>query len=117
MNDSKPAFAYNYLGQLHIFESEIPLPTGETTLQCQVNYDGDGTGKGATIRLMMNDQLVAEGKLAATIASRFAVDEGSDVGMDRGSPVLKQVVGNKRYSAFNGQIKQVTLEVAPQKSE
>ena len=64
---------------------------------------------------MVNDQVVAEGKLAATVASRFAVDEGSDVGMDRGSPVLKRTVGTSRYDAFDGKIERVILEVQPEK--
>ena len=115
VEDSKPAFAYNYVGDVFDIKSDRPLPAGESTIACNVDYDGGGKGKGATVRLMVNDQVVAEGKLDATVASRFAVDEGSDVGMDRGSPVLKRAIGTLRYDAFDGKIERVILEVQPEK--
>ncbi len=62
----------------------------------------------------MAGKVVAEGRLEATIASRFAIDEGTDIGMDRGSPVLQRCIGQSRYSAFDGTIKKITLQVYPE---
>ena len=57
---------------------------------------------------------VASGRLDATVASRFSIDEGADIGMDRGSAVTQRTIGGKRFSAFNGVIEKVTLQIEPE---
>ena len=66
------------------------------------------------MRLLLNDTEVASGRLDATVASRFSIDEGADIGMDRGSAVTQRTIGGKRFSAFNGVIEKVTLQIEPE---
>ena len=114
VEEGYPAFAYNYLGEVSKFVSHTPLSPGVNTLECEMKYDGGGKGKGADVELRMAGKMVAEGRLEATIISRFAIDEGADVGMDRGSPVLQRSIGQSRYSAFDGTIKKITIQVYPE---
>ena len=86
-------------------------------IRFELDYDGGGAGKGADVRLKLNGDVVAEGRLEKTIASRFSIDEGADVGLDRGSAVTIQSVGPRRYSAYGGQIDKVTLEIYPKSSD
>ena len=108
-----PAFAYNYLGAVQAFRSRQPLPPGKSTISVDIKYDGGGVGKGADVRLLLNDTEVASGRLDATVASRFSIDEGADIGMDRGSAVTQRTIGGKRFGAFNGVIEKVTLQIEP----
>ena len=113
--DGYPAFAYNYLGEVQTFISRKPLNSGSSKICCEMDYEGGGSGKAANVRLLIGEEVVARGKLEATIASRFAIDEGSDVGMDRGSPVNQKVIGGNRYSAFDGKIKKISIAIDPSK--
>ena len=108
-----PAFAYNYLGAVQTFRSRQSLPPGKSTISVDIKYDGGGVGKGADVRLLLNDTEVASGRLDATVASRFSIDEGADIGMDRGSAVTQHTIGGKRFGAFNGVIEKVTLQIEP----
>ena len=78
-----------------------------------MDYDGGGAGKGADVRLLVDDKVTSTGRVDATVGTRFSIDEGADVGMDRGSPVAQRVIGDQRFSAFNGTINKVTLEIYP----
>ncbi|MCP4798544.1 MAG: arylsulfatase [bacterium] len=114
VEEGYPLYTYNYLGELHTLRSKRPLTTGNSEIRFEMDYDGNGVGKGADIRLLINGSKVASSRLDATVASRFSIDEGADIGMDRGSPVANRVVGDKRFSAFNGEINKVTLEIYPE---
>lgn len=105
------------MGQLFTFKSNKALPMGKSVVRFELDYDGGGTGKGADVRMILNDVVVAEGRLNKTIASRFSIDEGADVGLDRGSAVTVKTIGPRRYSAYGGQIDKVTLEIYPKPSD
>jgi arylsulfatase len=63
------------------------------------------------ISLNADGQPTAIAKLESSVASRFSIDEGADVGRDRGSPVLTRQITDVRQSPFSGEIKHVTIEV------
>ena len=63
--------------------------------------------------MKLNGDVVAEGRLEKTIASRFSIDEGADVGLDRGSAVTVKTIGPRRYSAYGGQIDKVSIQIYP----
>jgi arylsulfatase len=117
VENKKATYTYNYMGELFTFTSNKSLPSGKSEIRFELDYDGGGTGKGADVRLKLNGDVVAEGRLEKTIASRFSIDEGADVGLDRGSAVTIQSVGPRRYSAYGGQIDKVTLEIYPKPSD
>ena len=117
VEDNVPAYAYNYMGELFTFKSNRPLPPGRSVVRFEFDYDGGGVGKGANVRMILNGEIVASGRLEQTISSRFSIDEGADVGLDRGSFVTVRPIGTRRNSAYNGKIDKVTIQIYPEKSE
>ncbi len=117
VENNVPAYTYNYMGKLYTFTSNQSLPVGQSELRFEIDYDGGGIGKGADVRMKINDQVVALGRIDQTIASRFSIDEGADVGLDRGSAVTVKTIGPRRYSAYGGQIDKVTLEIYPKETD
>lgn len=111
MEDGHAGYAYNNLGVVTIIKSPKPLLPGPQSIIVETQYDGDGTGKGAVISLKVANQPLARVNLESTVASRFSIDEGADVGRDRGSPVLTRQITGERQSQFSGRLKNVTLEI------
>ena len=114
VEDGYPTYTYNNLGDLATFKSSEPLSAGTSELRFEIDYDGGGIGKGATTTLSVNGEVVSSGRLDKTTPSRFSIDEGTDVGMDRGSPVIQRQLNDQRFSPFNGTINKVTLEIYPE---
>ena len=114
VEDGYPTYTYNNLGDLVTVKSNRKLATGESDIRLEIYYDGGGIGKGADIRLVVNEVAAASGRLETTIASRFSIDEGTDIGMDRGAPVIKRQLNSRRYSEINATINKVTLEIFPE---
>lgn len=111
VEDGHAGYAYNNLGEITIVKSESPLKAGEQSLVVDFDYQGEGAGQGATVSLKAQDQKPATAKLDSTIASSFSIDEGADVGRDRGSPVLTRQINGVRQSPFTGHIKTVTIDL------
>ncbi len=114
VEDGYPTYTYNNLGDLMTVKSPRKLNAGDSDIRVEIYYDGGGIGKGAHLRLIVNDEAAATGRLETTIASRFSIDEGTDIGMDRGAPVIKRQLNDRRYSEINATINKVTLEVYPE---
>ena len=114
VEDGYPTYTYNNMGDLATFKSSEPLSAGTSELRFEIDYDGGGIGKGATTTLSVNGEVVSSGRLEKTTPSRFSIDEGTDVGMDRGSPVIQRQLNDQRFSPFNGTINKVTLEIYPE---
>jgi len=117
VQNNKPSYTYNYMGELFTITSNKPLPAGKSEIRFELDYDGGGVGQGADVRLKLNGEVVAEGRMEKTIASRFSIDEGADVGLDRGSAVTIKTIGPRRYSAYGGQIDKVTLQIYPKDTD
>ena len=113
IEDGYPAYTYNNLGELVTFKSIEPLAAGDSEVRFEIDYDGGGAGKGATTALRVNGERVAGGRLEKTVPARFSIDEGTDIGMDRGSPVIQRQLNERRFSPFNGTINKVRLEIYP----
>jgi len=114
VEDGYPTYTYNNLGDLVTVKSNRKLDSGDSDIRLEIYYDGGGIGKGASVRLVVNGGAAASGRLETTIASRFSIDEGTDIGMDRGAPVIKRQLNDRRYSEINVSINKVTLEVYPE---
>ncbi|MEH1768852.1 MAG: arylsulfatase [Nostoc sp.] len=109
LEDSKPTYAYNFVNaERYIIQSPETVPTGKSTLRFDFDYDGGTLGTGGTGKLFINDKQVAEGRIAKTIAFRWALDETFDVGRDTGTPVVETY---KVPFAFTGNLQQVTLDI------
>ncbi|WP_244486261.1 hypothetical protein [Bradyrhizobium viridifuturi] len=88
--------------------SKQALAPGKATIRFEFAYDGGGVGKGGTGTLFVNDQNVAVGRIDKTQCCGFSADEGTDVGMDEGTPVTEAY---KVPFKFSGKIAAVTIEL------
>jgi arylsulfatase len=117
LEDGVPAYAYNYVGKLYTFKGKKALKSGNAKIRVDVSYDGGGVGKGATVKLFVNNEQVGGGRLNKTVMARFSIDEGADVGLDRGTQVTIREIGDNRFSAFTGDINKVSLSIYPEKAK
>jgi arylsulfatase len=77
------------------------------TVRLEFAYDGGGWGKGATAKLAVNGKPEGEVRIDRTAPAVFTIDETFDVGTDTRSPVGDYPTDY----AFNGQIRQVSVEL------
>jgi arylsulfatase len=111
VKDSVPAYDYNFLGlQRTSIAASQPLAPGKARIRLDFAYDGGGPGKGGQATLFVNDEKVAEGRIANTQAGMFSADETADVGIDLGTPVV-EAIGSEARSRFTGRIPKVTVKV------
>jgi arylsulfatase len=75
----------------------------------ELDYDGDGLGKGAAVTLYIDGNQVGEGRLPATVPLLFSGDETTDLGQDTGSPVSDDYTSEE--SVFSGIVNWVQLDV------
>lgn len=109
LKDSKPTFAYNYLGlKEYKVQSQNALPTGKTTLTYKFSYDGGGLGKGGTGTLLADGKEIASARIERTQPTFFSADEGADVGLDAGTAVSNDYTSPFK---FDGQIDKVTIDI------
>jgi len=86
-----------------------PLPSGNARIDVRFTYEGGGEGKGATVTLAVNGQVVGEAHLAHTVPRIYTYDETFDVGEDSATPVGP-------YAApfpFTGMLQRVELRASP----
>ena len=104
-----PIFDYNYYGEHTVVKAPEALASGDATVEVDFNYAGGGYGKGADIALKVNGRKVGEGKMPATVASRFGIDTFG-IGEDSGQPVTFNYQPPFR---FNGTIEKVVIDLKP----
>ncbi len=110
---SKPVFHYNLAG-VHRFTiaGKENLPPGEHVIVMEFAYDGGGIGKGAAVKITVDNNPVAEGRVERSIPIRVSVDETLDIGEDTGTPVSEDY---KVPFKFNGNLKRVLIGLAETK--
>jgi arylsulfatase len=72
--------------------------------------DGGAPGSGGVATLFINGRKVGEGRIARTQCCMFSLDEGTDVGLDEGTPVTEAYASP---FAFTGTIRKVTVAITP----
>ena len=86
--DGRPIYCYNLLGlQKFKIEGEKPIPAGEHQVRMEFAYDGGGLGKGGTVSLYIDGEKTGEGRVDRTQPIVFSLDDKTDVGSDRCTPV------------------------------
>ena len=115
LREGVPNFAYNYLGhELTTVTASDALPEGPVTLGLSFAYDGGGLGMGASVSLLVDDAVVASGRIERTVPFRFSMSgETLDVGTDTGSPVVPYGHGFR----FTGGIDRIDVTVDPQPAD
>jgi arylsulfatase len=110
MKGGRLAYTYNYLGlQRTTVLSRQPLAAGKATVRMEFAYDGGGIGKGGVMSLFVNGKKVGEGRLTRTQPLAFSSEDGTDVGMDEGTPVIEDY--QPRSTKFTGTIRKVVVDV------
>jgi hypothetical protein len=108
--DGCPAYCYNLLGlQQFTIQGEKQIPAGEHQVRMEFAYDGGGLALGGTVSLYVDGEKNGEGRVERTVPMVFSLDDKTDVGGDRGTPVTDDY--RSRDSAFNGQIKWIQLDI------
>ncbi|HET8723874.1 MAG TPA: arylsulfatase [Anaeromyxobacteraceae bacterium] len=106
----KLVYSYNFLGMERTsVSSRKPLPAGPVTVTMEFAYDGGGIGKGGLVTLLVNGKKVGEGRIPRTQPIAFSAEDGTDVGMDEGTPVVEDY--DPPSTHFNGSIRKVVVEV------
>jgi hypothetical protein len=83
-----PKYCYNLFGLSQTtITGQTQLTPGTHQLAAEFAYDGGGLGKGATITLTLDGTTIGRGRLDATTAIMFSLDETTDLGKDHGSAV------------------------------
>lgn len=115
MKDGKPTYTYNFLGlQRFTVASSQPLAAGKATIRYEFTSDGPGMGKGGIGTILVNGQKVAEGRIEHTQCCIFSADEGTDVGVDEGTPVTEDY--KEDNNKFTGKINSVTIDLTAMKA-
>lgn len=115
--DGKPQFVYALSNQpQHKFRTEAParLGPGKHTVRVDFVYDGGGIGRGATVRLWVDQKQVAEGRVDRTVVVRFSLDETFDIGEDTGTPVVEDYVDKMPFK-YEGTLYKFHVVLQPEK--
>ena len=103
---------YSFYGlKADTLTADEPLPAGKATVRYE--FIADEPGKrvtGGRTLLFINDKQVAEGRLQYTVAFRFSLYAGLDIGRDNGLPVAL-AYGKRSPFVFNGKIEKVEIEL------
>ncbi len=98
--DGKATFTYNALGMIEFTtEATQPIGAGEHQIRMEFAYDGGGLGKGGDVSLFYDGDVVGTGRVDATQAMIFSVDETTDIGQDTGMPVSANYPSDTRCNA------------------
>jgi arylsulfatase A-like enzyme len=108
--DGRPNYAYNFYG-IDVYEvaGGEALTEGTHRVRMEFDYDGGGLAKGGTVRLLVDDRAVGEGRIERTQPLPFASDEPFEIGRDLGSPVSP----NYPVREFTGEVNWVEIEIPP----
>jgi arylsulfatase A-like enzyme len=109
LKDGRPVFTYNWLGvERYDVAGKQSIPAGKATIRFEFSYDGGKPGSGGMGRVFVNGARVAQARIERTHSNMFSADEGSDVGMDEGTPVTEAY---HVPAKFTGSIDKVTIDV------
>jgi arylsulfatase A-like enzyme len=109
VNGGHLTYCYNFAGlEKYVISSTQPLSSGEHQVRMYFAYDGGGLGRGGTATLYIDGNVVGSGRVEKTVAIVFSLDETSDVGMKRGSPVTDEV--SVENNAFTGTVQVVVIQ-------
>jgi arylsulfatase A-like enzyme len=102
-------YCYNYAGlEKYLISSTQTLASGSHQVRMEFAYDGGGIGKGGAVTLYIDGNSVGSGRVEKTLAMVFSLDETSDVGVKRGSPMTSDVPTEN--NEFNGTVQLIVIE-------
>lgn len=97
-----PVFEYRTFEVDHMqLRGQQPL-SGRQLVEVEFDYDGEGYAKGAEVRLKVEGEAVAKGRLVATPPAFFSIDETFDIGIDLGAPAGQYPADSALGYPFSG---------------
>jgi arylsulfatase len=110
LHEGRAAYCYNLFGlqQFKVY-GQVPLTPGEHQVRVEFSYDGGGLGKGGDVKLHVDGEQVAEGRVEGTVPMLFSADETCDVGADSATPVSDDY--GPRDSEFTGEVRWVQIDI------
>ena len=75
----------------------------------EFTYDGGGLGKGGAVKLFVDGERSAKGRVDGTVPMLFSADETSDLASDTASPVSDDYTPEE--STFTGTVKWVQIDI------
>ena len=107
----KPTYCHNLLGlQRFKVKADQPVPPGAHQVRMEFDYESGGPGRGGPVRLYIDGTKAGEGRVDATQAMIFSMDETTEIGSDSGTSVSDDY--SPDTSAFTGRIRWVQLDIA-----
>jgi arylsulfatase A-like enzyme len=110
LDDGVPVYHYNYFGKDR-YEVRAPRPIGPGDSVVAIEFMADAEhqpGTGGIVRLAIDNQTVAEGRVDHSVPARFSPTETFDVGCDLGGPVC---AGYESPARFTGSILDIIVDI------
>jgi hypothetical protein len=108
VKQGRPTFTYIYFGENYTtVASREKLPRGQAVVRFEFAYDGGGRGEGGMAKLFVNDKLLGEKRLTATVPNAFTASETFDIGLDTCTPAAFYA----SPFAFNGHLETLTVDL------
>jgi arylsulfatase A-like enzyme len=112
MKDGKPAYTYNYFGlERYTISSPTAISSEKAEIKMEYTYDGGGLGKGGVVKIFVDGNMVAEGRVEKSVPAVFSADETADVGRDDATQVADLVFKDVDDSDFTGFVDKVTISI------
>jgi hypothetical protein len=99
------AFSLRPEDQFLVMAESGPAPS---QIEFRFKYDGGGIGKGGTMSILGDGDLIAEGRIERTISIPAGLGETMDTGRDTGVPVARDAHGQ---TPFEGEIQEIRIHV------
>lgn len=109
--DNRLVFDYNFFGEHLVVRSLTELPTGSSTLTCQLRR----TGKAGYAVLLVNQEEV--GRIELPFIMRVISSVGPSVAYDHGSPVAHDYANRSDGFPFEGSLDSVTITLIDTKKD
>jgi arylsulfatase len=111
VRDGRLAYCHNWFeSDRYYVRAPNPLPAGQVTVQYQFDFDGGRPGAGGNGTLLIDGEVVAEGRIDRTVPFIFSADETMDIGKDSASPVTDDYPSGEA-NAFTGTINWVQVDL------
>jgi hypothetical protein len=111
LDDGRPTYCHNWFeSDRYYVRAPGALDSGEHTVQYQFDFDGGQPGAGGSGTLLIDGEVVAEGRIDKTVPFIFSADETMDIGVDSASPVTDDYPAGEE-SAFSGTVNWVQVDL------
>ncbi|MGE0666504.1 MAG: sulfatase-like hydrolase/transferase [Sphingomonadales bacterium] len=108
VKDGRPVFHYNALDpRRYTVTAPEPLTPGTHKVMARFASDGGKFGPGGVLRLFVDGNQVAQGKIEHTLGNWISHTEGLDIGLDTGTPISEDYAVTD--SKFSGGLEKVTI--------